>query len=138
MIGMICVLAAMTGCKDYEEAELDRSPVNTTLTFTVSSMSRPTTRMEAAIVQATNTLFRGLQGGSLRTIPFATEGPVTADDRPLRENTDAITPTTYDRSGTRFYYYDNCSLMIYLLIASLIIIVILLVVAITFKKQANI
>ena len=113
----LIILAALTGCKDYDElyrlAEIAATqPVSAELVVTVSndtgSSSGSSTRMSSGVVQADGN-FRGLK--SLMVFPFTTNGqPVTVDNVPQ-----IPTITTTDDAGKvdnkDYYYWSNCEMM---------------------------
>ena len=102
------MLAALIGCKDYDDVQTggDDHPIEAALSLSVLPQTGGTTRMSGDVVQAGGT-FRGLQ--SLRAIPFATNGKVTAADRPKAFDTQGIRSEEYTKTGSNFYFFETCS-----------------------------
>ena len=112
----LTILAALTGCKDYDELMQLANPVSAELAFTVSQNTGDRTRMAAEVVQTNDGSFRGLQ--MLRAIPFAITGEkVTGDDRQKVFEPDGATSSKYDNKTidgaikANFYYIEHCSFM---------------------------
>lgn len=109
--GILILLMAcgLQACKDNDADSwlTEDEPVLVSLSFTVSNANKQNaTRQSDAIVQEGSA--RDIQ--MLNIIPFATSGKVTAADMP-KFGSFGAGPTTYNKTNSNYYYYENCSFM---------------------------
>ncbi len=112
-VGLIFLILLVTGCIDdnelSQEAGTDATVV-ADIAFTVSKESRPTTRMNAAVVQDDGQAYRGIEMRHI--VPFAiasAQKKVAAGDMPkaFQVYGNGEKPVV----SRAYYYYDNCTLM---------------------------
>ena len=112
-VGLIFLILLVTGCIDdnelSQEAGTDATVV-ADIAFTVSKESRPTTRMNADVVQDDGQAYRGIEMRHI--VPFAiasAQKKVAAGDMPkaFQVYGNGEKPVV----SRAYYYYDNCTLM---------------------------
>ena len=111
---MLAVLL-LTGCNQLDDTGVaNNTPVEVSLSFSVSNAKQTTTRQTSNVVQPNGSeTFRGLQ--MLRAIPFAIDGnEVTGADRQKVFEPDGSSATTYPKYTdakirAQFYYINECS-----------------------------
>ena len=108
----VLMVQAFSSCSLIDEPESDdNSPVKASLAFTVSSTAGAITRMSDEVLQIDQP-FRGIQ--DVIVIPFSvsdTDNGVQSTDRPNAFLVRGVAQNDYEKTSSRFYYYDKCSFM---------------------------
>ena len=110
---LIMVILMMAGCAAIDDELSPASETDATvvagIAFTVSKEARPTTRMDAAVVQEEGQAYRGIEMRHIVPFAIATGDKVTAGDMPKAFQ---VYGTGEKPVASRtYYYYDNCVLM---------------------------